>query len=217
MFRAMRVLALVGSAVAVLTLATVPAAAQNQGPLVTSAAQSYSLRPGDVLEIKVWGQDQFSGRFQIDENGKFQYPVLGEIDTRHLTLAQLRDSVRAGLATIFRTPFVTITPLFRMAVLGEVQHPGLYTVDPTLSVVDVVAMAGGASRYGNMKKIHLLRNGKELQFNVERGLNGRTLGEIGVRSGDEIVVPRRFFTRDDLALLLALTQVALSVAIFVRQ
>jgi protein involved in polysaccharide export with SLBB domain len=88
-------------------------------------------------------------------------------------------------------------------------------VDPTLSVLDVVALAGGASPDGNLRKIRLIRGGQELRVDFEReAIAGRTLADIGVRSGDEIVVPRKWFTRSDFLLVAALLQVGLSIAIF---
>ncbi|MFQ5705312.1 MAG: polysaccharide biosynthesis/export family protein [Gemmatimonadales bacterium] len=193
-----------------------PLTAQGQG-LVTPGSTRYQLRPGDVLQINVWGQESFSGKFQIDETGRFEYPMLGAIDTKDLSLAQLRDSIRTGLDVLFKNPFVTITPLFRIAVLGQVRDPGLLTVDPTLTVIDVVALAGGPTGSGNMKKIKLLRTGGESLVNFEdQTLRGRTLQEVGIRSGDQVVVPRKSFTRDDLFLLLTLVQVALSVVIVVN-
>jgi protein involved in polysaccharide export with SLBB domain len=104
-----------------------------------------------------------------------------------------------------------------MAVLGEVRSSGLYTVDPTLSVLDVVAMAGGSTPDGNLRKIRLIRGGQEMRVDFEQeALAGRTLSEIGVRSGDEIVVPRKWFTRSDFLLVAALLQVGLSIAIFIN-
>ncbi len=195
--------------------------AQDTPPPPPPAAQavggSYSLHPGDIVKIEVWTHKEFSGQFQVNERGVIQYPIIGEIDTRNLTVALLRDRIRAGLAQLFKQPFVTITPLFRMAVLGEVRTPGLYTVDPTLSVLDVVALAGGVTENANMNKVRLFRRGTEAELGFRRaGLGGRTLQEIGIRSGDQIVVPRRSWTRDDWFILLQITQVALSVAIFIN-
>jgi polysaccharide export outer membrane protein len=205
-------------AAVLVTLAAVPTArAQAPGGVVSAAGAAYQLRPGDVLMIRVWGQEEFSGQFQVDENWIIQYPVLGEISVENLTVAQVRERVRTGLEQIFRSPFVTVTPLFRMAVLGEVRSSGLYTVDPTLSVLDVVAMAGGATPDGNLRKIRVIRGGTEIRVDFEReALAGRTLSEIGVRSGDEIVVPRKWFTRSDFLLVAALLQVGLSIAIFIN-
>ncbi len=186
-------------------------------PVVTTAGAAYSLRPGDIVRINVWGHEDLSGQFQVNEEGALQYPLLGDIDIRGLTVAQLRDRLRTGLESLFTAPFVTITPLFRIAVLGEVRTPGLYTVDPTLSVLDVVAMAGGPTSSGNMNTIRLLRGGAETRISFEEQMaRGQTLSEVGVRSGDEILVPRRFFTRSDWVILLDVVQIGLTVAIFVN-
>jgi polysaccharide export outer membrane protein len=112
---------------------------------------------------------------------------------------------------------VTIIPRFRIAVLGEVRTPGLYTVDPTLSVLDVVALAGGSTPVGNLGKIKVFRGGGETRVSFEEeSLRGRSLQEIGIRSGDQVIVPRSFFTRNDLSFLLQFLQIGLSIAIFVR-
>jgi polysaccharide export outer membrane protein len=198
----------------VLAALGVPAALASQTPApVGTVAVSYHLRPGDILKIDVWGHEEFSGQFIVDETGHLQYPVIGEIDTRDVSVGDLRERMRAGLEQIFKSPFVTVTPLFRMAVLGEVRSPGLYTVDPTLSVLDVVAMAGGPAPDGNMNSIRLLRAGSELQLAFNQG---RSLQEMGVRSGDQIVVPQKSITREDLNLILTLAQLGLTIAIFVN-
>ncbi len=210
--RAMRIL----YSLAVATILAAPSPAQEQRPIVTPSISTYTLQPGDVLRVEVWGQEQFSGQFQIDENGKFHYPLLGDIDTRNLSVAQVRDSVRAGLETLFNAPFVTVTPLFRVAVLGEVRSPGLYTVDPTLTAIDVVAMAGGANQDGNTSRIRLLRLAEQEEMSVEDAMRGRTLAEIGIRSGDQVFVPRKAITTTEWFLIVQIAQLALSLAIFIN-
>ena len=195
-----------------------PVAAYAQEPqgVVTGAGSMYQLRPGDILEVRVWGREEFSGRFQVNENWMIQYPGVGDLEVRSQTITQVRDRIREELENIFVNPFVTVTPLFRMAVLGHVRNPGLYTVDPTLSVLDAVALAGGPTSQGNIGRIRVLRAGAEAEFDFEREtLSGRTLAEIGVRSGDEIMVPRRWFTREDWVMVIGIVQVALSIAIFI--
>ncbi len=198
-----------------LLLAVVPAAALAQN-VVGTTPTAYTLRPGDVLQIIVWGQEAYSGQFKIDERGRFQYPVLGEIDISDKSLRQLRDELGVGLSEIFNRPFVTINPQFNIAVLGEVMQPGLFTVDPTLTVLDIVAMAGGPSRNGNINKIRLMRAGQTMALSFEADRVGaRTLQDVGLQSGDQIMVPRRGFTSDDLRTLLSIVQVSLSIAIVV--
>jgi len=193
-----------------------PVAAQEQGAVVTQAGGDYTLAPGDLVRISVWGREEYSGQFQVDEEGTLHYPVLGEINTTDLTVRQLRDTLRTGLEELFANPFVTITPLFRVAVLGQVNSPGLYTVDPTLSVLDLVALAGGAREAGNTGAIRVFRGGTLAEFDYEdEAIRGRSLGDIGVRSGDEIMVPRKFFARQDWFILLQFLTLALTTATFI--
>jgi protein involved in polysaccharide export with SLBB domain len=204
------------SAVLIAVFLAGSALAQEPTPLITTGVASYSLLPGDVILVNVWGQESFSGQFHIDETGRILYPILGEIDTSNLTIGQLRDTIRTGLETLFNNPFLTVTPQFRISVLGHVSAPGLYTIDPTLTAIDVVAMAGGPSRNGDLNDIRIRRRGETASVSYgDDGLRGRTLHEVGVRSGDQIYVQRRWFTRDDLMLVLQIAQVALTIAIFI--
>lgn len=200
----------------ILLLAAAPVAAQDQNVVGTSPA-GYTLRPGDVLQVIVWGQEEYSGQFKVDLQGKIQYPILGEINTTNKTLVQIRDELRTGLGEIFNRPFVTVNPQFNIAVLGEVRSPGLFSVDPTLTVLDIVAMAGGPSANGNLNKIRLMRAGQtmNLSFGGDR-VGARSLQDVGLQSGDQIMVPRRGFTGDDLRTLLSVISVGLSVAILLR-
>ncbi len=193
---------------------TSSAFAQDQD--TTSSSASYRLRPGDVLEITVWGQPDYSGEFKVDETGHIPYPVLGEIDTRDKTMTRIREEIRAGLERIFNDPFVTVNPQFSIAVLGEVRSPGLFDVDPTLTVLDIVAMAGGPAPNGDINKIQLLRGGQTLDLRfVQDRVGVLSLQEVGLRSGDQIMVARRGFTADDLRTLLGILQLGLSVAILI--
>ena len=188
----------------------VPALAQ-QATAPPAATSSYTIRAGDVLKVTVWGHEEYSGEFVVDEATRLQFPILGDLEAKNLTVAQLREKLRTGLEQIFKQPFVTIEPLFRMAVLGQVQNPGLYTVNPGLSVLDVVAMAGGPTPSGSLNKIGLLRAGEAMRLSLNKG----SLQDIGIHSGDQIMVGRKAFSRDDVTLVLGVVQVALSVAILV--
>ncbi len=208
-------------------------AAQEQGAIVTGGATSYVLNPGDVVRIEVWGRETLTGQFQVDEQGNVNYPMLGAISTRGITVAELRDTLRSGLENLFASPFITITPLFRLAVLGEVRNPGLYTIDPTLTVLDVVALAGGPTPDGDLNNTRLIRPNVETAEDssptdspeagslaadtLQQTLRGQTLQEIGVRSGDRIVVPRKRFTLSDIALIASIAQLGLSLIILLRQ
>jgi polysaccharide export outer membrane protein len=192
-----------------------PLLAQD-APIVSQSGGAYSLAPGDLVRVVVWGREEYSGQFQVDEEGQLHYPIIGTIQTQGLTVRELRDTLRTGLERLFTNPFVTVTPLFRVAVLGHVRTPGLYTVDPTLSVLDVVALAGGPASAANMDKLTVYRSGAATVMSQEDAvIHGQTLQTMGIRSGDEIMVPRKWFAREDWYIVLQVMTLALTTATFI--
>ena len=159
------------------------------------------MRPGDVVKITVWGHEDLSGEFPVDENYDLFYPIVGAINVRQLTVVQLRERLNHELEQLFQRPFVVIVPLFRVAVLGEVYRPSLYSVDATMTVFDVIAEAGGPTREANQRKIQLVRGGETIPVALNATALGRaTLRELGIRSGDQIVLPRKRFTLQEFGL-----------------
>jgi len=190
-------------------LAAAPAAAQNP-PSAPDSLRVIAVRPGDVVKIVVWGHEELSGEFPVDENFDLFYPIVGAINVRELTVRQLRDRLNHELESLFQHPFIVVVPLFRIAVLGEVMRPSLYSIDPTMTVYDVIALAGGPTRDANQRRIQLVRNGEETRLTLDAPAIGRaTLRDLGVRSGDHIVLPRKRFTKEDLGLLLQMATFAL--------
>jgi len=197
------------------TLVAAPLRAQQPiAPVTSNAGATYRLSPGDILRVLVFGHEEFSGQFQVDENGKLTFPVIGEIDTRDGTVADVREKLRKGLAGLINQPFVSATPLFRVAVLGEIQRPGLYIVDPTLSVIDVIAQAGGPTPNGNLNEIKLIRGGQRHVVNFEtQQTQTSTLAAVGIHSGDQIFVPGKKFTAATLSLIISILQLGISAVV----
>lgn len=197
---------------------TPPAAIPAQAPNTDTTATPLAIRPGDVIRIEVWGHQELSGEFPVDENYNLLFPLVGSINVRNVSVGQLRDRLNTDLSQLFQRPFFTLTPMFRVAVLGEVMKPGLYSVDPTLTVVDLLALAGGATHQANQKGLRLIRGGKVLQVPMDPASIARsTLRELGVHSGDQLVMPRAFLTREDLGLIINIANFLLLAYITVRR
>jgi polysaccharide export outer membrane protein len=199
-----------------LLLLSAPAAAQ-QPIIVGPTSPDYIARAGDVLQIIVWGQEEYSGLFKVGDAGTIQYPGIGQIEVAGQTMGTITADVRERLGQFFNAPFVTVSLQFSIDVLGEVRGAGLYPVDPTLTVLDIVAMAGGPTENGNINKIRLLRGGQSMDLRFESDEVGAlTLQAVGLRSGDQVYVTRRGFTRQDVHTLLALIQIALTTVLLVH-
>jgi polysaccharide export outer membrane protein len=182
---------------------------------VDTVTSPLAIRPGDVVKVQVWGHDELSGEFPVDENDNLLFPLVGSINVRDVTVSQLRERLNTELSQLFQRPFFTLTPLFRVAVLGEVWKPGLYSVDPTLTVFDLLALAGGATRQAN-DKLQLIRSGRAVRVPLDpQSIARSTLRELGVHSGDQLVMGRATFTKEDWGLLLAVVNtILLAYSIF---
>ena len=194
------------------TPAASPPASAAQLPPPADSMEPLAVRPGDVVRIVVWGHQELSGEFPIDENYNLLYPLIGPINVRNLSVTDLRERLNTDLSQLFQRPFIAVTPLFRVAVLGQVMKPGLYSADPTFTIFDLIAMAGGPTPDANQDKLQLLRGGAEIRVSLEPATLARsTLRELGVRSGDQVVVPRKAFTFQDWSLVIQVASLALLV------
>jgi protein involved in polysaccharide export with SLBB domain len=169
-------------------------AAEAAGPPVDA------LRPGDALRISVWREEDLSGEFPVDSRGKVVLPLLGERDVTRMSIAGLRDALLADYRTLLRNPSITIIPLRRVNVLGYVTKPGLYSVDPTVSLAGAIGFAGGANPEGDLRRIRILREGRVIQQRVDASA---ALNTVDVRSGDEIFVERRGWLERNTSLVVS--------------
>ncbi|HEY0035223.1 MAG TPA: polysaccharide biosynthesis/export family protein [Longimicrobium sp.] len=220
MLTCLRILALV----AALALGHAPAPAQTQTPTQTpaqppaqtsaaSADSLYALRPGDILQIRIWREPDLSGDFQVDPNGVVTLPKLGERHVAGVPLGELRDRLLAEYRVSLRNPSITFTPLRRVQVLGHVTRPGIFNVDPTLTLTGVLALAGGANPAGDVRRINLVRDGQVVR---ERVTEGATLQTLDVRSGDQLFVGERsWFDRNSGVLIGALISAITTIGITV--
>jgi len=166
-----------------------PALAQDAG--VGGQASDLVLRPGDILRITVWPEQGLGGEFVVEESGFVYLPYLQAVRAAGVSLDELRAELRAGYAETIRNPVVSITPVFRVTVMGEVQRPGVYTVTPTSTLFDVIGLAGGFRIEADQERLRVVRPGQVVEYDALRALEiGENLDAISLRSGDQIVVPR---------------------------
>lgn len=167
------------------------AAAQTKPPAPSEVA---TLQPGDRVKIEVWREEDLSGEFAVDENGIVVLPLLGEKQVTGIPISRLRETLLDEYRVQLRNPSIQITPLRTVLVLGEVNKPGPYEVNPTTTLVGVVALAEGATASGNIKRARIVRDGIVVS---ERADLSASLDSLDLRSGDQIVVgTRSWFARN---------------------
>src|SRR5579871_3940107 len=141
------------------------AAQQTTSPPKTAIAPDTSrryLRPGDHVVLKVSREPDLSGDFTIDDRGVAVLPRLGEVHVTDMTPDSVRRFVINSYSKYLVDPSIDVVMTRRIAVLGAVKNPGMFQADPTVTVADVIALAGGVTPDGRVDRIELLRDGKEI-------------------------------------------------------
>jgi polysaccharide export outer membrane protein len=153
---------------------------------------SAALGPGDVLDVVYFGREELSGEFPIDEAGEIQYPLAGKVPVEGLTGDEAAALLKERMTPFFNNPELSVIPLIRVNVLGAVVQPGIYPLNPTYNIFDAIGSAGGPSREADFEEILLVRGGDYYVIDTRETLQlGRSLSQIGIQSGDIIVVPER--------------------------
>lgn len=160
----------------------------------------YRIGPSDVLSITVWQQPELSRTVTVRPDGFITYPLLGDLQVAAMTPVQLRDKLAETLKD-----FVVIMPSevtvsvdavnsYTVSVMGEVNSPGRFSFQTQVTVIDVLAQAGGFTAFAASSRIVILRkeNGvtERIPFDYRRVERGRTTPEeMSVFPGDIIMVP----------------------------
>src|SRR5215475_6524904 len=166
------------------------ASAQQQASSAAPTAGTYILGPNDRVRVKVYGEADITGEYEVDSTGQISVPLAGHIKADGLTTKQLERSIASALAKgIVRDPRVNVeVALYRpYYILGEVKKSGEYPYRLGLTVLDAVASAGGFTYRANESKVYVRRagSGAEQSYSLD--------SPIMVYPGDNIRVPERFF------------------------
>jgi polysaccharide biosynthesis/export protein len=180
---------------AALLVLSLPAAARAQEapaaePRQTAAATATAdpLHPGDVVRVRIWREPDLSGEFTVDPDGIVVFPKLGPLHVTGYSAATLRERLVRDYGEFLNHESIELTLLRRLQVLGAVRSPGLYPVDGTMTVTDVLALAGGATPHGDPRRVELIRGGTRV---TARLAADAPLAGSPMRSGDQLFVPER--------------------------
>ena len=152
--------------------------------------------PGDRVELAISQEDDLSGNFPVDQHFIVTLPLIGDIDVRGETERSLRDKVRDGLQDELRNPSIQVRVLKRVRVLGAVIAPGIFYVDVTMSVADVLALAGGRTPAAREGAVALRRDGEVMTTDV---FVDTVFSDLAVRTGDELLILERSWLDRNLA------------------
>ena len=170
--------------------------AASTGPLADS---TYTVKAGDTLLVSVWKEPDLQGPVLVRPDGMFSFPLAGQLDARNKSVAELQQELTTKLKKFISDPVVTVSIQEikgnKVYVIGQVQKPGDFVVNPRVDVMQALSMAGGTTPFAALGDIMILRRtdtGQQqaLPFKYTDVVRGRNLQQnIMLQAGDVVVVP----------------------------
>ncbi|MEP4078999.1 polysaccharide biosynthesis/export family protein [Haloferula sp.] len=155
----------------------------------------------DSVEIRVFREDDLTTRGQLSGAGTVSIPLIGDVRLAGMTTDSAAQLIERKLRDGYLVrPEVTVAITSRVrktvTVLGKVQSPGVFRLDPNrqLTLAEAIGMAGGLQRIGNSRKVTLKRRNSStpMVINFKDIASGR-IKDIPLSDGDIINIPESLF------------------------
>jgi len=158
----------------------------------------YLINPGDVLAISVWREDTLQQEVLVRPDGHFSFPLAGDVEASGRTVEEIRETLVEKLSQYIPDIVVTVATTQiggnKIYVIGQVNKPGEFLVNPRVDVMQALSMAGGATPFADTKDIRILRRRGHVRmsipFNYKDLERGKRLQQnVILQPGDVVVVP----------------------------
>ncbi len=175
-----------------------PAILLFSGAVFAQQPADYRLHAGDQVEATVWKEPDLTRTVTVRPDGKFTFPLVGEVVAAGKTVAEIQTAISSGLVRFIPEPVVTVSVTGiegnKVYVIGQVNKPGGFVMNPSLSVLQALSLAGGTTPYAALNDIIIVRNEGNRQISVPFRYSdvskGRNLDQnVRLESGDVVIVP----------------------------
>lgn len=191
----------------VLVLLPVSAVAQNE------QLGMYVVGQNDVLTITIYNQPQMTGKYIVEADGAFTFPLIGRVPALGLSVREIEDDVRMRLAKgILKNPQVGVAVeqhrSQQVFVIGEVRSPGGLPLIGAMTLIEALARVGSVTeKAGPVLLVVRPRaggpapdlakviddkdpNAEVFRVDLDRLKSGGLAENVALQAGDMIVVPR---------------------------
>ena len=163
----------------------------------STAAESYKLQPGDILEVSVWKEPDLERDVLVTPDGTISFPLVGGVDASKMSVEELSSEIASKLEKFIPEPVVTVSLKQmlgnRIYVLGKVNKPGEYVVNRNVDVLQALSMAGGLNPFADGGEIQVLRRQDGEQTSMRFSYSAVEEGDLQqnriLLPGDVILVP----------------------------
>lgn len=182
------------------------AAAQSSEPVTqpdsqppSSKSSAVQIAPGDVLDISVFDVPELSQQVRVGADGTAQLALIGSTQVAGMTAQQAAETIARALhdRNFLVRPQVNLLikePAVQgVSVVGEVQHPGIYSIVGSRTLLDAISLAGGLTNVADTKVTvkHRAQGTANVTVNLRNDdANASLAADVQVFPGDMVVVPR---------------------------
>jgi polysaccharide export outer membrane protein len=160
-------------------------------------ASQYTVGVADVLHVSVWKNPELSQTVTVGPDGFVSLALIGDIHVAGSTTSELGDLLTSRLGAYMLTPQVTVSVVEirsrQVYVLGQVGKPGGYPLIGQMSVIQMLAQAGGLNTFAKRGSIYVLRPNKgtveKIAYHYTDVLRGKGAQNFDLQPGDTVVVP----------------------------
>lgn len=165
---------------------------------VVYAQTPYTLKPGDLLGVSVWGEEELTGEIRVLPDGSISFPLVGRVEVSGKGVTEVEALLEKQLDEYIPAPDVSLSILQpsgnRIYVVGNVEKPGVFGMPTPLTALQAIALAGGLTTFADASEIKVLRDGGggqvTLAVDYPRILAGKRLEtNYALQAGDTILVP----------------------------
>lgn len=171
------------------------------GTRSVASPEALALGVGDVVEVRVFREPDLTGTYLIDDDGGIDFPLIGRVKLEGRRAKSAEGEVRARLADGFLVDpqislFVKERNSQKVHVLGQVNKPGSFLLEPGMTVIQAMAQAGGFTKLAATNRVNLTRvqDGSEKSFQVRVGdIRSGDATNVELLPGDILYVPEAMF------------------------
>lgn len=131
-------------------------------------------------------------QYLVNNEGTIDFPVLGRLKVGGLTKNEAENLIREKLSDYLReVPIVTVRMAnYKIAVLGEVARPGMFTVNnEKVNIFEALAMAGDLTIWGMRDNVKLIR---------EDAVGKREIITINLNDASIVTSPNYYLQQNDI-------------------
>jgi polysaccharide export outer membrane protein len=169
---------------------------------VSAQVSNYVVGPEDVLTITSYDQPELSGKFTLDADGSFTYPLIGRVKVGGMPLRDVESSLKKRLVDggFFKNPQITVSvetyKSQKVFVVGEVRNPGSYPLSGDMTLIEALARAGSTLPTASGEAIIVHADGNAVGPTLPIQEEGKNVEHVSIRDLEKGIFTQNIELRD---------------------